>query len=69
MESEVYFSEGTGKKCDLDSSPAGAPLYLDIQVSSGVPMGEANASIRKGAVNLFKLLLKDLAETPEFLFI
>ena len=64
--SESCHSEGTVEKHALYCPPIGAPFYLDILVRSRIPVGRANAFIRKGTVNPFKFLLKDLAGTPEF---
>ena len=64
--SERCHVEGTVEKCALYCFFVGAAFHLDLPVRSRVPVGRAKAFIRKGTVNLFKFLLKDLAETPEF---
>lgn len=55
-----------GQLKSVTCPPAVAPFHLDILVRPGVSMGRVNLFIRKRAVNPFKFLLKDLAETPEF---
>ena len=64
--SERCHVEETVEKCALYCPSVGAAFHLDLPVRSRTPMGRAKAFIRKGTVNLFKFLLKDLAETPEF---
>lgn len=61
-------SEGSYHKGQLESvtcPPVAAPCHLDILGRPGVSTDRVNLFIRKRAVNPFKFLLKDLAETPE----